>query len=539
MKFRTVRSANFRTIKQICESYRDVLIEKEIIPKSDLEYYKTSEGLGQILELLMKKLYETEMMNGQLVSTVDAFYHFCRFVVYKDRATGMTVWNSFVKQLFMDVEYHRLVSIMAARGHGKSFTIFVLYQIFKAFLWEGYTSIIVCNIPRMAVTNMRILKEMIGNNELLLEKKEVAKGKELKWTETEIEYNGGYIETISIGTSPKSAHVNMVVGDDVLRDDRKYSDAYNENYFLGQLFPTINRKKGRMCVLGTPVHSEDLLHVLMQDTKGEIIRDGRISAKGFYSKAYPAILDSNKKEILLPEIYSYDQLMKIRDTQGIRYFDREYMCVCISDDSTLFPIELIEYCSDDLERYAFSGKEDSFYVIGVDVATSAAKSADYSAYVVLEVKENKKGGLVKTLRHVFHDKGIQVDTQIEKIAELSKLFNNAFVLVEKNNVGVALIQGLEKGGINIKSYVTDAPKKIGCVRYLINEMRNRRVIFPKENEYIKRVKDELKNFGVLKKGTREVMTALSGHDDLVDALWLALEASRQMESPCSLVICQD
>jgi len=123
MKFRIVKSANFRTIKQICESYRDALIKKEIIPKSDLEYYQTSEGLGQILELLMKKLYETEKVDGQLVSTIDAFYHFCEFVVYKDKATGMKVWNSFVRQLFMDVEYHRLVSIMAARGHGKSFTI--------------------------------------------------------------------------------------------------------------------------------------------------------------------------------------------------------------------------------------------------------------------------------------------------------------------------------------------------------------------------------------------------------------------------------
>jgi hypothetical protein len=537
----------FRTKETICLHYLDDLIKNGAVSEHQKEYY-SKEGISEVFELLLEKLYETEMRRGQRVSTLDAFYHFCNYVLYKDVSSGRPIWNPFVRQLFLDVEMHRLTAIMAHRGSGKSFFFYCLYVPFKTFLWRGFDVLLISNIRDMCERNMRKLKQVIINNELLLEKRDVEQkgSKNLKWTEMEIEYNAAIIKSCSIGTSPRSAHVPLIIFDDPLRDDNRYSDQYIENYTFGQLMPCAERTRGRLIISGTPFHFKDLFHTAMR--RGDrLCRNGEISTKGFYCKKYPAIVDKEKNTVLIPEVFSYENLMKTKETQGERFFNREYMLICIDDSTALFPYTMVAACSDDDEKYIYEGHPDKTYVIGADVATSGAASADFSAFIVLEVtegpsKEHDDDDYIvakKVVRHVFHEKGVEVSEQIDIIEELSKNFNDAYVLVEKNNVGVALIQELEKRNVNVESIVTDKFKKEGAVRFLINEMKRRRLIFPEEEEEIKRLKDELRNFGVKLKGNKERMESLSGHDDLLTALWTANLATQQMGGGCSYAVTQD
>lgn len=532
----------FRTKEMICTQYLDFLLEMDLIKRDEYRVYK-EQKINEVMELLLLKLYETETINGQEVSSLDAFYHFCRFVIDRDPYTGRTVWNDFVKNLFIDIEHHKLTSILATRGGGKSFMIFGLYVPFKHFLWEFHETIIISNIPRMCKRNMRILKSIIDNNELLLDKKETWKGeKNLVWSQDEIEYNKGMISTSSLGSTPRSAHVNLVVLDDPLRDDNKYSYEDIENYVFGQLMPVIGRKNGRMVLQGTPMTYRDIFHATMKDEKGNLIRDGRYSTKGFFSRAYPAILNESERIVLLPDIYPYEKLMEIRKTQGERYFDREYMLICQKEDTAIFSYALIESCTDTKEKIKFSGDEEKQYVIGVDVATSGAASADYSAYIVLELRSRKVSGEYadeKVIRHIYHEKGVDVADQIDKVEELSRLFNGAFVLVEKNNVGVDLIQQLAKRNVNVGEMTTDKFKKEAMVRFVVDDMRRRRLVFPDETPEIKRLRNELRNFGVKERGGKERMESLSGHDDLVMALCLAEKASQEVGGEKGFAVCQD
>ena len=357
-----------------------------------------------------------------------------------------------------------------------------------------------------------------------------AKGKELKWTERQIEYNGGMLITLSAGTSPKGLHVHYVIVDDILTEGAQLNDEEMINYIFGQLYPTVQRMKGRMIVTGTPLHRKDIYHLLMGDKpnfEGDPIADGGMSDRGFFSRMFPIM--NRDEEPLLPTIYDIEQIKHIRLTVGDIKFEREYLLNCIDTTMAIFNSHLIDSVSDGQESYYYSPNDkDEQFIIGVDVATSGSASADFSAFLILQVSSTPSGHK-KVIRHLIHEKGMEISVQIDTIATLAERFNNAVVVVEKNNVGVALIQELIKRNVNVEEYITTKDKKEGMIRYLVNEMKNQNLWFPEDTIEISRLKKELLNFGVkINKAGKERMEALTGHDDMVMALAIANESAQNI-----------
>ena len=554
-KFNTYGSF-FRTRDDIIRDYTDYLIKIEVIKAEEREIYLT-EKTEEIESILLEKCYDREKHRGVYVSSKLAFWTFCNFIICRDYITNQRVWNKFVSDLFNVVEMNTNSCIMASRGIGKSYFYFVLYPAFKMFLYPHTRFLIVSNIPQQCISNLRLLKQTLDLNETLSQKKEISKGKDLKWTEREIEYNKGYLLTISAGTSPRGQHPHYCFGDDIIVES-SYSDEEMENYILGQLIPCVQRSGGRLCVSGTPQHLKDLYHSLMNEKDnfgGKLISHGAMSAKGFYSKTFPIINDKN--EIYLPEVFSHQKLKQVRQTQGELKFQREYLLCCTDKSATLFPESLINRIVDTEYDYWYAPPEEEdkmgVYVTGVDTATSGEASADSSAFITLQIKETNKG-IIKILRNIVHEKGMAISGtidkesgeylnigQVETIQNISTIFNNSFTVVEKNNVGVAHIQELEKRNVNLSHIVTDKPKKEGMIRYLISEMQSGNLIIPGKTriEEIEKLKKELLNFGVKRtKHGKEKMEALSGHDDLVIALAIANDAARNMSS-LPFALCQD
>lgn len=284
----------------------------------------------ELVEIVVEKCYGTEEWQGKKICSADAWYHFCHFIIHEDTITAQKIWNKFVEEVFSMVEKNTQTCFMASRGLGKSFLMFVLYPLFKTFLFSNTDVVIVTNIPKMARRNLRVFKRIVDNNELLLEKKDMSNMRDLKWGDKEVVYNNGFIETLSIGTTPRSAHVPLVIVDDPLRDDNKYSNEHIFDFVRGQLLPCIKRLKGRMIVNGTPQDTADIFHRLMNaeaDGDGAIIKNGGVSALGFYSKVFPAITDMETKQVYLEEVYSWQDLMNIKQIQGDILFTREYLCL--------------------------------------------------------------------------------------------------------------------------------------------------------------------------------------------------------------------
>lgn len=555
-----------RTKKMIANEYLDYLISIDIINKEDRAQYSTIEGQQEVLNLLVERLYETEEYKGVTISTEMAFWHWCTFIIGKDVSTSRRVWNRLVKNLFNDIEHNRYTCIMASRGEGKSYFMYGLYPSFKMWLFPYTEFLMVSNIPQQCIRNMRIIKDLIVSNEFLMEKASMEK--ENKWTEREIEYNSGYMLTLSAGTTPKGQHPNYVCVDDILTDTSAYSDEEIENYVIGQLLPCTQRKKARMIVTGTPLHSKDVYHFLMNDNvdmetreiNGELITDGRLSSLGFFSKIYPIITDWEKKEVYLPEAFTWEELVSnpnsVYNIQGDLKFKREYLLICTDESTALFSEKLIRSAvSDDYHLMEKADSGSQIFVTGVDVATAGGASADFSVFITLQVVPTATG-IVKIIRKVVREKGMEITGrtmmndegkqvlvspgQMETIANISRNFNNSKVVVEKNNVGVTLIQELQKANISVDEFTTTMSSKDNMIRYLWSELNNKNLIIPADvTPELRELKKELLNFGVKRlRSGREKMQALSGHDDTVIALAIANLAARDYLRTHT-VICQD
>lgn len=527
-KFNSTDGINFtRSTNQIINDYAKFLLDKKIISDEELLYY-VNDGQGELLDGLIEQLYETEKYHTVTVSTLNSFYIFCTIVLKEYH--NQRVWNSFVKNMFLAIERNKDTAIMASRSIGKSFFNFVLYPLFKMFLYKGTKFLHISNIPTQCVENLRITKEVIDSNEFLFQKKGAWKGKELKWTERQIEYNDGMLITLSAGTSPKGLHVHYAAVDDILTEGAQLNDEEMATYIFGQVYPTIQRAKGRLIVTGTPLHRKDIYHLLMGDKpnfEGDPISDGQVSYKKFFSMMFP-IADEDDKS-LFPDIYTDSDVEYIREKVGEIAFQREYMLNCIDEHLSLFSNHLLDSISDGQLKYYYSpDNPNEQFIIGADVATSGEASADFSAFAIIGFHDTD-AGRKKVIRHIIQEKGMPISVQITTLAELSNRFNNAVVIIEKNNVGVALIQELVKMNINVEEYITTKEKKEGMVRYLVNEMKNKNIWFPEETNEITRMKKELVNFGVKRnKAGKERMEALTGHDDLVMALAMANQAAQDV-----------
>src|SRR3990167_2816697 len=533
-----------RATKDICLDFLDYLIEQKLIPEEQKQYYST-DGLGEVLELLVDKLYETEYVDNVQVSTINAFYIWCRFVIKQDPSTKRDVWNELVKQLFVDIEHHRFSCILVGRGHGKSFFIGALYITFKMWIVSGTQIAYIANVPQMTKRVIRLFKEIVKNNELLLEKMNPGNenDKEFVWTQTELQYNRGFLETTTAGGQIRSAHVNFLFFDDLLRDDNIYSPEDYQKFVFEQALPIVNAKRARMVLLGTPQSLKDVYHTCMRETEDDnspIIRDGRISARGFYSVAYPIVKDWDSKKILLPELYTIEDIQRIIKIQGERAFWKEYMLVCSDSSNRIFSQEIIDRATSIDVKLDFQPKQGRIYLICADVATAGTASADYSVFFVLEI-ERTNTGMKKIVKWIIRTKGMMVTAirdvmgniiepgQVDTLEELSKHFNNALVVVEKNNVGVTLIQELGKRNVNVEAFTTTSTSKPGIIRYLVSEMTNGNLIIPKEGELCQKLRYEMENFGVVvtNKGN-EQLKALSGKDDMVMSLAIGNDAASRL-----------
>lgn len=511
-----------RTINDVVFDYAGFLLRKKLISSDDYQHFTSPKGSIELLDVLLDKVYEVEEFEGRLIPTVEAFQHYCVFVI--KTYGGRKVWNRFVKDLFEEKRKNTDFSFMASRGLGKSFFLYVLYTSFKMFTNSGYKLTFFANVPIQLVENLRLLRTLIDNNEVLYSKKAVEKGKDLKWTERQIEYNGGMLYSISAGTSPRFMHVHEVIIDDIRTETSKQTDAELIDYTLSQIFPIAQRNDGPITISGTPIHLKDYYHFFMgslREWKGQLIINGEKSHLGFVSKVWKAELEDGTP--YLPEVYNKAKLERTKNKIGDIRFQREYMLNCIDESLNIFSESLLTSCYHPEYKYLFAPENnDSQFVIGVDVATSGAASADYSAFIVLENLRTDSGSK-RIVRHIVHEKGMEISEQIDTIQSLSLKFNNAIVVVEKNNVGVALIQDLIKRNVNVEEFVTTRDKKEGMIRYLVNEMKNGNFYFPEETLEITNLRKEMLNFGIkITRAGNERMEALSGHDDLVMALGMAV-----------------
>ena len=434
------------------------------------------------------------------------------------------------------VHRHNKLCIEAARDHGKSYYFSNAYPAWQLYRYSRPKRSQYSKRPiksnsnrgylfsfslQQSVDLMEILKNTIEGNDILRDRL-VPDGKNSgAWASTNIVCkNGARLTCKGFGSSVRGAHPYWIVVDDGLKDNVIYSQLQRQksiDYFhsviMNMLVPG-----GQIIVVGTPFHASDLYGDLKSKSKTATGSD-----KGWFVIEYPAIFPDGR--ILWPQRWSFLDLMEKRTTQGNIIFSRENLCRPITNESSIFPLKVLERTLVGMENYTLVKNVDDFpmnfskVVVGCDFSISANVGADYTVFTVWGVTEDRDMYLL----HIYRDKGKTFHEQMQILKGINIRFRPHCMVLEQNTFQQIFVQESDKQGMPVIGHTTGIDKydlKTGWPGIAILMERGKMHI-PVGDKYSEDMKDlifsDLGSVAFTDKG----LCSVSEHDDISSSIWLA------------------
>ena len=432
------------------------------------------------------------------------------------------------------VQQHKKLCINAARDHGKSFYFSNAYAAWQLYRYTRPRTRSYSKRPTAASSNrgflfsfslqqgidlMEILKGTIEENDILKERL-FPQSAANSWSATNIVCrNGARLTVKGFGSSVRGAHPYWIIVDDGLKDNVIYSSLqrnkstdYFHSAIMNMLVPG-----GQIIVVGTPFHAEDLY--------------GDLKTKnGWFVIEYPAIFPDGR--ILWPQRWSFKDLMDKKETQGSIIFSRENLCRPITNESSIFPMEILTRSLLRMENYTLVDSREEFpvkfskVVVGCDFAISANVGADYAVFSVWGIDELTDE---RWLLHLYREKGAKFFEQMNVLRRINSRFRPDLIVMENNTFQQIFVETADTEGMPVIGHTTGIDKydlKTGWP-HLSTLFERGKIHIPVGNVYSQQVKDlifqDLGSVAFTEKGLESV----GSHDDISSSFWLAdLAASR-------------
>ena len=426
------------------------------------------------------------------------------------------------------VAKHSRLSILAARDSGKSFFFSFAYIIWRSYYgWipplpsEDFKSIprrslgyIFSNTQENAIAFLGMVKDEIMSNEKL---KHLVPIRRDSWSKTEIKMsNDTIIRARGYGVAVRGGHPSFAILDDVLTDENIYSEIQREkvkDYFYSAVTPMVI-PGGQTIVVGTPMSARDLYGDLKDNTEYKTCR-------------FPAINEAGKA--LWPTRYSIDMLKAREREVGSVRFAREYLCVPVSDSSSLFPERILVDCyRPDLELITDVPSDfwDHYDVFtGVDLALSASVGADFSVIMTIGIDKYKNRRLLDMRR----TKGKGMTEQLREIEEVYYTYRPQRIFIESNQFQKVFSDqlithtDLPVQGFHTTSQKNSLERGVPALQILFE---NRKFQIPRKTERDRRITDIFLNEMKCFTWVNGKLQGVGSHDDTVMALYIANEASQ-------------
>lgn len=418
------------------------------------------------------------------------------------------ILTKFHKEWFDLSESNNKTCIIASRDHGKS-VFYRVYLLWKMAYNPGTEVLFFSHSQHQSIEHMAKMNELIESIPALQHLKP-----KRGWAKQKFKFtNKSSISAMSVGKAVRGAHPQIVVLDDILSSEAQTQLKHISSWFYTALLPVLHHT-AQLCIVGTPFSYTDLYSELKK-------------LESYAVREYPAI-NEQTGDPLFPERWSLEALNARRNDMTSIAFTREYLCKPIASDASLFPEEVLNRVKDEelsLSYYPHDGGEYNYY-IGWDPAISADRRADYTCMMVIAVDENKN----KHIIHTHHEKGMDFSAQIDKIIELNARFNPVIIELETNNFALAFNQVLnEISDLPIKPFNMSRMKKEALIHTLQLQFEQGKLSIPYKDEggtrrLMNTLLTELSTFTMLDNGRME---SLGGHDDMVMALALAVQATKE------------
>lgn len=496
-------------------------------------------GLGDLIEFQHFEITEEELVEASNATTLSSYQdktwdeftsdmmrESCAFFA-QEILTGPT--ESPYNGKFLISEHHQewddliaehdRIAVLAPRDHGKTFFFDFAYPIWKAYYQPRGKGFIFSSTKPQAERILQDIREEIENNPklrwLVPEKKE-------QWSNSQIKLSNGHvIYARGFGTRVRGAHPTWIVVDDGLNDETAYSEtvrAKQTDYFYTAITNMIV-PGGQIIVVGTPFHQSDLYADLADNDE-------------YTFRQYQAI--NEKTDVALwPDRYDKERLERRKREIGVIRFQREFQCVPIADEMSLFPgylfkgqhVELFNVVLGmPLKWWVDAGIIGTF--VGVDIAMSAEVGADF--FVVWCMGLDKFGN--RYILDIDRHKGLGYQQQLSHINRMARKYAAGLVYIESNQMqrvwGDELIRTTD---LPIKQFVTSAQNK----NALDKGVPSLRILF--ENGKFRIPRGDARSIEETDIWINEMraftwhegkLQSVGTHDDTVMALWICDQACR-------------
>ncbi len=431
------------------------------------------------------------------------------------------------------VQLYRLLCVIAARDHSKSFTMSFAYPLWKAYRYDSSrhasrdiqmskSGMIITNEYKLAKMFMSFIKSEVESNHILREK--LYPNSRTGWGSEEVVMkNGVTITAKSYASKMRGYHPYWMVIDDFLNESTMYSHEQKMKYInmFNSVIMNMIREDGQVVVVGTPFIAGDLY----DDLKNKL---------GWRVFEFPAIMPDGT--ILWDTKHTFDGLMAKRDIIGSVNFSREILVKPISEASSVCPYDKIKIAFNNMENTVLVPNIYSHPVkfkhvsCGTDFAFSAASAADWTSYVVIGIDDYDKYWLL----HVFRAKGLTYNQQMNELKNININFKpDVFVIetvgAQKIFYDMAIDEGLPAiaHATNVDKYSLYEGLPALAVLFERGDMR-----FPrgdaKSIEITDLIATQLSSFSYNVDKGKIVNVAL--HDDDSMALWQAVRGVRHCAS---------
>jgi phage terminase large subunit-like protein len=224
--------------------------------------------------------------------------------------------------------------------------------------------------------------------------------------------------------------------------------------------------------------------------------------------------------------------MEKRANQGNLIFSREILCKPVTNESSIFPMHVIQRSYVGMQDYTFVRSKDAYkqkfdrIVMSCDFSISANVGADYSVFFVAGIDSNE----VIWLMHMTRFKGKTFSEQIGTIKSLNHSFQPDIIVMENNVFQQIFVQESDKLGMPVIGHTTTASSKNNlefglpglALLYERGKMR-----CPRGNQESIDIADTIENELSSVTWTDKGIQGTSEHDDCAMSLFLLSIAARK------------
>lgn len=434
----------------------------------------------------------------------------------------------------------RFVAIAAPRGHAKSTAITLSYTLSSVLFRDRNFVLLVSDTETQACLFLGNIKQELQENRDIIELFGLKTGHNgevqfLKDSESDIivEFEDGHkFRILAKGSEQKLRGVlwngkrpDLIVGDDFENDELVMNRDRREKFkkwFYGALLPC-RADNGVVRVVGTILHMDSLLENLMPPDSGKytVVEGLRTSAslRGMWKAVKYKAHNSDFSLILWPEKKSKADLEELQADYSARgipeVYSQEYLNIPIDESTSYFKRgDFQKITADDL-------KSQLNYYLTCDLAISQKERADYSAFLIAGVDQNKMIQVRNVIKARLDGREI-VDT----LLALQRTYDFIAVGIEEGQISKAIGPFLNEEMIKQQTFLSLIPlkhmgtDKLQRSRSIQARMRAKSIKFDKEGDWYLAFEDECVKF------------PRDRHDDQVDAFaYLGIMLNNLSEAP--------